>query len=171
MRDIQHEKAAIQAFAQQFDYDTGYLEQMLDASPGAYEAFAAAEPMSLFRRDLPLEAHFIARVAAMLGEDCGACAQLNLRMAVEAGVDRGLLAMMLEQPTALPALLGDVYRHTRDVAGHGQVDRERAARIRQGYGEAGFAELAVVIAGSRIYPAAKRALLRDEACQILSVDR
>ncbi|MCR9245122.1 MAG: hypothetical protein NXI31_08815 [bacterium] len=171
MTDKTAEQAAIQAFGRQYDYDVSYLERLLEASRDAYDTFVAGQPMSLFRRALPLEAHFIARVAAMQGEDCGACAQLTVRMAVEAGVDRDLLRTMLAQPEDLPSVLFDVYGHARDVASQRSVDPARAERVRAAFGEAAFAELAVVIAGSRIYPTAKRALLMDGACEILSVDR
>lgn len=168
MPDTMSERTAIQAFGRQYDYDVSYLERMLDGSPGAYDAFVAGQPMCLFRSELPLDAHFIARIAAMQGEDCGACAQLNVAMAIEAGVDRELLRTLLERPAELPGPLQDVYRHTRAVASNVAVDPERAERIRAEFGDAAFTELAVVIAGSRIYPTAKRALLMDGACVVSS---
>ncbi len=171
MTETATEQAAIQAFGRQYDYDVSYLEQMLRESREAYQVFVAAQPMSLHREELPLDAHFIARIAAMQGEDCGACAQLNLRMALEAGIDKEILRTMVHDPRQLPAALHDVYQHTRDVSSNQPLDKDRAARIRQRYSEAAFVELAVVIAGSRIYPTAKRSLLQDQACTILSVDR
>ena len=103
-------------------------------------------------------------------EDCGACAQLNLRMAVEAGVDRGLLRTLIESPDRLPAPLRDVRDHVRSVVLGTESDSARAARLREQYGEAAFAELAVVIAGCRIYPTIKRALQRSGHCEILTLD-
>ena len=109
-------------------------------------------------------------MAAMRGEDCGACAQLNLRMALEAGVDRTTLEVLVRAPEDLPAPLRDVYEHARAVAGGGDVDPERAERIRERYGAAAFAELAVCIAGCRVFPTLKRAMLESGACELLTLD-
>ena len=163
-------RAELRAFGEAYHYDTDYLTALLDASPGAYSAFSAAQGMAQFREALPLEAHFVARVAAMQIEDCGACAQLNLRMAVEAGVDRELLRTLLKEPASLPERLRDVHGHARAVCAGAEPDVARDKRLRQAYGDAGFAELAVVVAGCRIYPTLKRSLLRQETCEILGVD-
>ncbi len=51
-----------------------------------------------------------------------------------------------------------------------RTERGRAIRIRERYGEAAFAEFAVVIAGSRIYPTVKGALMKMQVCEILRLD-
>ncbi|MFQ5509235.1 MAG: hypothetical protein ACE5FN_07850 [Leptospirillia bacterium] len=170
MTDTQTIKSEMRAFAQTYDYDMGYLESLVDTSPGAYDAFAAGMGMSLYRKALPLDAHFVARVATMQGEDCGPCAQLTLKMAVEAGVDRDLLALLIAQPERLPAPLRDVHGHALAVTRETFPDPERAARIRTHYGDEAFAELAVSITGSRLYPTLKRALLKSSHCERLSLD-
>ncbi len=162
--------AGIAAFSAAYDYDASYLAELATASPGAYAAFAGAQAMSSYRAALPLEAHHVARITTMQAEDCGACAQLNLRMAVEDSVDRELLAVLLRAPDELPAELRDVRDHARAVVENAVPDPERAGRIRAHYGDEAFAELAVVITGCRIYPTAKRALLRAGHCEILTLD-
>ena len=160
----------LRSFSRHYDYDAGYLEALLEAAPEAFEVFLGSQPMSQHRRALTIDAHHVARITAMLGEDCGACAQLNVRMALEAGVDRELLRTLLENPEGLPDDLRDVHQHVRSVTGLEEVDEARAARIRKRHGEAGFAELAVVIAGCRIYPTIKRSMLMDGSCAIVTVD-
>lgn len=151
-------------FQQAYDYDTAYLQGLLNDAPGAFYAFSKAEGMSTQRKALPLEAHYVARVATMLVEDCGPCTQLNLRMAVEGGVDRTLLETLLHRPQELPQELRDVYEHAQAaVTGEG-LSHERAERIKRAYGRDGFAELAVVITGCQMYPNLKRALLSHESC-------
>ena len=103
------------------------------------------------------------RLAAMLADDCGACAQLGLRMAVASGVPRPLLADLLDAPEKLPPDLADVRAHAISVV-EDDVDPARVARLRARYGEAGLAEMAVCIAGGRIYPSLKRALGREGLC-------
>jgi len=158
------------AFGQAYDYDVSYLLQLNDASPGAFAAFRAAQALSSFREELPLDAHFVTRITAMQGEDCGPCAQLNLRMAVEAGVDRELLATLLDSPAQLPSPLQDVRAHTQAVVTGAVQDHERTKRLRQQYGEAAFAEIGACVAGSRIYPTLKRALLGQSHCQKLTLE-
>lgn len=170
MNDLTRQHAMITAFGQQYDYDTAYMTELLDASPAAYAAFAAALPLSSHRQALPLAAHFVARITTLQAEDCGACTQLNLRMAVEAGVDRAVLATLLARPDTLPAELADIRAHVLDVVGGSLPDPERAARIRARHGDAGFAELATAIAGSRLFPTIKRALMHASACQKPTLD-
>lgn len=156
----------LQQFGAAYNYDVGYLMKLLEDSPGAFEAFSGAEGMSAYRRALPIDAHYVARVATMRVEDCGPCTELNLKMAVEAGVDRELLETLLHTPEELPDDLRDVWAHARAVVGAGDLDPVRAGRLRQRYGDEGFAELAVVIVGCRVYPTLKRAMLANERCVI-----
>jgi hypothetical protein len=156
--------AALQEFEATYDYDTTYLRKLANDSPGAYDAFAQAEGMSAYRKALPLDAHYVARIATMLVEDCGPCTQLNLRMAVEAGVERNTLDRLLHNPEELPEPLQDVRDHARAIVGEGDVTPERVERLRANYGDEGVAEIAVVVLGSRIYPTLKRAMLADQKC-------
>ena len=167
IRNAQHE---LDAFGQAYAYDTGYLSQLLQTAPEAYAVFQAAQGLSIHREHLPLDAHFVARIASMQADDCGGCTQLNLRMAVEAGVDRELLRTLLESPERLPEPLRDVRDHALEVARAPLPDPDRAERIRRHYGDPAFAELGVVIAGCRIYPTLKRSLLRMESCPLPNLD-
>ncbi len=159
-----------EAFGKAYDYDAGYLIQLSETSEGALAAFTAAMGLSKFREELPLDAHFVARIVAMQSEDCGPCAQLNLRLAVEAGVDRELLKTLLECPEELPAELQDVRLHTRAVIEGSPADPERYERLRARWGDAAFSELATCIAGCRLFPTMKRSLLSSAVCQTLSLD-
>ena len=167
--------AQLEAFAAAYDYDTTYLRTLHDASPGAFAAFHGARGLAEYRRMLTLEAHFVARIAAMQSEDCGACGQLNVRMAIEAGVDRQLLRDLLDHPERLPELLRDIRDHAVAAAAGGEgahavAAKERTDRLRWALGAEGFAELAALITGCRLYPGLKRALGVPAACTPLRVD-
>lgn len=168
--DVLTAAAQLHTFGEAYTYDASYLLELLEASPPAYEAFKSARDLSSYRWALPLNEHFVARIAAMQGDGCGACTQLNLRMAVEAGVDRELLRTLLERPSELPAPLRDVREHAHGVASGGPVDPERVERLRSRLGSEAFAELALAIAGSRLFPGLKRALGREGACESPNVD-
>lgn len=168
--DIPAIKTQMRAFSDAYAYDMAYMEELLDLSPGAYGALAPGIEICKYRKALPLDAFFVASVATMKGEDCGPCGQLNLRMAVEAGVDRGLLALVIEKPDRLPPHLRDVHDHAYAVTRGPVQDPDRAGRIRKHYGDEAFAELAVCITGNRIFPTLKRALMKADHCEILTVD-
>ena len=50
----------IASFSLNYDYDMTYQRELLHASPGAFQAFGQAMPLSLYRQALSLEAHFVA---------------------------------------------------------------------------------------------------------------
>lgn len=160
----------LREFGATYQYDVGYLEQLLDLSPAAYDTFAAAMGMAEHRVHLPVDAHFVACISALLADDCGACTQLNLRMAVEAGVDRAVLRQLLADPAGLPPVLRLVYEHAAQVVRGGNADAARVAQLRAALGDQAFAELAVNILGARIYPALRRALGAERECPPPSLD-
>ena len=168
--DVEEARRRLREFGARYDYDMSYLELLLELSPVAHATFAAAMALPEHRGPLPVEVHFVARIAAMLADDCGACTQLNLRLAVEAGVDRHLLQRLLAQPAALPPLLALVYDHTRRVVGGDNADAATVAELRRQLGDAGFAALCVTIVGCRIYPGLKRALGQENACRLPALD-
>lgn len=167
---IAEQHAQLREFGTHYGYDTGYMEQLLDLSPAAYDTFAAAMAMSEHRVHLPVDAHYVACLSALMADDCGQCTQLNLRMAVEAGVDRALLRQLLEAPEQLPPLLRLVHDHAVQVVHGDNADPARVAQLRAAFGDEAFAELAVNILGARIYPALRRALGAERACPPPSLD-
>ncbi|MEM6568716.1 MAG: hypothetical protein AAF726_21245 [Planctomycetota bacterium] len=171
--EIQTKHAQLSAFETRYAYDAGYLHELVNASEGAYEAFAAAQGLPAFRWALPTDAHFVALVATMRFEDCGACANLNLKMAAESGVDRPILRALVVDPASLPGHLRDIHDHARHVATREPAapdDLDRVDRLRAHYGEEAFAELAAAITGARLYPTMKRAMGRFVACEPLTYD-
>jgi hypothetical protein len=170
MTDIASIKREMAEFSEAFDYDASYMVDLAEASLGAYQAFAAAQALGQCRAALPLDAHAVAGISTTMAEDCGECAQLGLRMAVQRGVDRALLRLLIEAPSELPAPLADVRDHARAVCAGEPDDPARAARLHAVYGDAGVAELAVCITGARIYPTLKRALSRSALCRKLTLD-
>lgn len=170
MTDLDTIKRELATFSTTFDYDASYVAQLAERSLGAYQAFAAAQPLGAFRKALPLDAHFVAGISTTLSEDCGTCAQLGLRMAVMQGVDRELLRLVIESPEKLPGALADVAAHARAVVAGEPDDHDRAERLRAAYGDEGLAEIAVCIVGSRIYPTLKRAMFRNDVCKKPTLD-
>lgn len=157
-------RAGLRTFSSQYDYDTSYMEHLLGLAPAAYDKFAAAMGMSQAADALPADAAAVAKVATLLGDDCGPCLQLSLRMAVERGVSRDLLGTVLDHPERLPQPLHDIYLHARQVVAGENGDLERIHRLRETFGDQAFGELCVVITGARLYPTMKRTLGEARSC-------
>lgn len=168
--DVQSARREMRAFAARYDYDMAYLELLLDLSPSAYAAFTGARRLSRHQGPLSPEVHAVACIAAMLRDDCGACTQLHLRMAAEAGIDRAILAAQLDDPSTLPPLLRLVHEHSQHVVGGDNAHGAAVAELRRELGDEGFAALSVTIVGCRIYPALKRALGEERTCRAPRLD-
>ena len=167
--DTQEAQAKLEQFGQHYHYDVAYLIQLLRDAPEAFEAFSSVQAMASYRKAMPLDACFVAKLSVMKSDDCGACANLCMKMAAEQGVDRQLLKEVVLSPETLPHPLKDIHDHVVAVVKNQDIDAERIERIRQHYGAGALAELAVTIAGNRIYPTLKRAL-GNEKCERLNLD-
>jgi len=163
-------RAWLRDFGARYKYDVGYMEALLDLSPAAYEAFAAGMGMAEIRAHLPLDAHYVGVISALLADDCGQCTQLNLRIAVEAGVGRAILKQLLEEPERLPPTLRLVHDYATQVVKGRNAEAETVAKLREDLGDKAFAELAVNVLGARIYPALRRALGAETSCPPPSLD-
>jgi len=157
-------------FQEKYQYDVSYLEALLGASKEAFDSFWGNSGMSQFRSSLPVNAHYTAKIAALQGEDCGACTQLNVRMALEAGADKEVLRTLLERPEELPQELRDIRDHALSITSSQAPDHDRIGRLREAYGAEGLAEIAIAVTGSRLWPSMKRALGFDGVCQKVTVD-
>lgn len=163
-------RAWLADFEAAYHYDVGYMEQLLELSPTAYETFAGAMGMGELHEHLPTDAHHVGTIAALMADDCGQCTQLGLRLAVEAGVERELLRTLLESPDQLPDDLRLVRDYATRVGSGGNADAATVAALRATYGDAGFGELAVNVLGVRIYPALRRAMGAETVCPPPTLD-
>lgn len=163
-------RAWLQEFEAKYAYDTGYMEKLLELSPAAYDAFAAAMAMAEHRVHLPIDAHFVGCISALLADSCGACTQLDLRMAVEAGVDRAVLRQLLEDPAGLPQGLRAVHDYATQVVRGENADGALVRQLREALGDEAFAELAVNVLGCRIYPGLRRAMGAEVSCPPPTLD-
>ena len=78
-------REAVRAFGQQYDYDTTYMEVLMDASPGAYLTFEAALGMGRYQKAAPKELLLIAKL------DIQGAVALQLIMAIRAFLFRSKL--------------------------------------------------------------------------------
>jgi AhpD family alkylhydroperoxidase len=161
-----HREAA-RAFGRQQDYDVTYMEALLEASPGAYAAFAAAMGMSRYQNKAPSDLLAIAKITATRVEDCGPCVELGIKLAREAGVSDAVIHGALFGGQGLSGPYLKVYQYARAVAANETMEPGLIEGLEDCYGREVLAELAVAIAGVKIYPTVKRALGFARSCPLM----
>ena len=164
-------KRRLQAFGREWNYDTTYMQEILDA--GGLEALSAVadlQKISNYRRDVPAAPYAAAKLTSARAGDCGPCLQLGVTMAERAGVDPAIVRAVLARDTA--AMPDDVRLAcafaaatlARDPAGD-----ELREEIVKRWGKRGLISLAYAIASVQIYPTLKYALGHGHACQRVRV--
>jgi hypothetical protein len=164
-------RRAVSRFERNWDYDAGYLHDVIDASPRAAWLFARATAIGQFRRDLPIDAWFTAGITAVRREDCGPCTQLAVSMAERGGVSPAVLrAVLSDDPDAMPPDVELVWNFTRATLAHdAAADVYREAIVRR-WGPRALVSLAFSITAARMYPTVKYALGHGHACMRVVVN-
>ena len=154
-----------------YDYDVGYLQEILQADLPAFAKFMGFQTMSAHGGNLPVEPLFAARIRAILWDDCGPCTQLVVNMALEAKVRPDVVRAIIEgQLEELPGEVALVVRFTQYVMAHAPEAEELRAEIVERWGQKGLVAIAFAISSSRVYPALKYAMGYGYACQRIQVD-
>jgi hypothetical protein len=160
----------IAAFERGYDYDMSYARDILAVSPRALALFGGIGKLARYRRDVPMEAYYAAKVTAAKAEDCGPCTQLVVTMAERAGVAPAELRAVLqadERAMSANAALG--FRFARAVlARDAEADSLRQTIVVR-WGKHALISLGFAIAASRVFPTVKYALGHGEACTRITV--
>ncbi|EQC50183.1 hypothetical protein M899_2864 [Bacteriovorax sp. BSW11_IV] len=156
----------IDQFEKHYNYDCNYMRKMAKANPKAFETFVNFLPMGQVGKSLPSDVLWTAKIAAMLTEDCGACVQLNITMALEAGVDKNIVQNIVKSPNALNDDLKLVYDFAKAVATNQEDHHSIQKIVEQKFSADQLTELALAIASTKIYPSIKRALGDFKSCSL-----
>ena len=156
---------AIDKFERNWNYDAGYMHEMVDASPRAAWLFSRVTSLGRFRHDVPIEPWCAAGITAVRHEDCGPCTQLAVTMAERAGVTPVVLrAVLSDNPDAMPPDVALAWRFTRATLAHEATADEYREEILRRWGRRALVSLAFAITTARIYPTVKYALGHGKAC-------
>ena len=156
----------IDQFENHYKYDCGYMREMLTTSPDGFKVFEGFMPMGRYQKVTPTDVIFVAKVAAMKSEDCGACTQLNIRMAIEAGVSKDVLKCVINNGEGLCEELKDVYNFSVALATNGLMPEGLSEKLELKYSREVLIELGLAIAATKVYPTIKRALGHAESCAL-----
>src|SRR3954470_1088172 len=158
-------RKAIGKFERGWNYDAGYMHDIIDASPRAAWLFSRVTVLGRFRRDLPADGWCAAGITAVRHEDCGPCTQLAVTMAERAGVSPAVLrAVLADNPDAMPPDVLLVSKFTRATLAHDAAADEYREAIVKRWGRRALVSLAFAITAARIYPTVKYALGHGKAC-------
>jgi hypothetical protein len=160
----------VASFGRKWNYDTGYVRDMIDIDPRAAMMFARATAMGRYRKNIPAAAHFAAGIVSVMAEDCGPCTQLAISMAEREGVAPAVLrAIVARDFVAMPAEVALAVRFAELTLRHApEADDVREEVIRL-WGKRGLVSLAFAITAARIYPTVKYALGHGQACSRLTI--
>ena len=146
-------------------YDLTYARDILDADLGAFVRFFRVAALSSYRKGVPRDAYYAAKLVGTLVEDCGPCTQLMVTLADREGVSHDVLrAVLAGDDGALgdDAALG--VRFARAALAHGAEADELREQVRARWGDRGLVSLAFALAAARVYPTVKYALGHGRAC-------
>ena len=164
-------RRAIAKFERTWNYDAGYMRDIIDASPRAAWLFSRAAALGQYRRDIPIDAWCAAGLTAIRHEDCGPCTQLGVTMAERAGVAPATLrALLSDDPSAMPLDVAVVWNFTRATLAHDPAADEFREQIVARWGRRALISVAFAITAARIYPTVKYALGHGKACMRVVVD-
>ncbi len=153
-----------------FDYDAGYMHEVVDASPVAAIKFSIATGM-VPRRDAPAAALAVAGLVGTLGEDCGPCTQIGVDIATRAGVKPDVVrAILAGDEAGMGEDAALAYRFAR-ASLERDLEASDAAReaVVARWGQKGAVALALALTTSRMYPTLKYALGHGRACSRVMV--
>ena len=161
----------IAAFERQWNYDAGYVHEMIDADPRAAWMFQRAVGLGKYRKNVPAEALAAAGITAVRHEDCGPCTQLGVSMAERSGVDPNVLrGVLTENPKMMTPDVALAWRFARATLDHDpSADQYRDEIVRR-WGPRAIVSLAFAMVAARMYPTVKYAMGHGKACTRIVVD-
>lgn len=154
-----------------YQYDVGYMQDILKADLGAFVKFMGFQTMSSHSGNLPAGALFAARIRAIIWDDCGPCTQLVVNMALEAKVSPDIVRAIVDSDlNKLPEDIALVVRFTELVLAHNPEADTLREKILALWGHQGLIAIAYGISSSRVYPALKYTLGYGKACSRIRVN-
>jgi len=158
------------AFERTYDYDIGYLREILEADVGAALKLRGIQALGRYRRGVPLAPWFTAKLIGSMREDCGPCTQLVVRMAERAGVAPTVLrAVVARDLAALPPDVALAYRFGEAAIAHEAAADGLREQVLARWGAQGLVSLSYALTTGRLYPTLKYALGHGQACTRVNV--
>lgn len=163
-------KRRLKAFGDAFDYDTGYMQDLVDIDPAAGLAVSRLSAAASYRADAPVAAWFAGKLVAGMIEDCGPCVQLGVRMAERAGVSASdLRAIIVGDVGRMSAEASLGYRFAKALLARSEELDDLREEIVARWGRKALGAISIGIVTTRTFPALKYALGHGQACQSVEI--
>ena len=149
-----------------------YLRDLAEHNTEGLAKFLNFMPLAYHRAEASNEELAVVKLATMVNEDCGPCLQINIRLAIMAGVNPELVRAVVEGRVddigdeglrTLYHYANAVFRNTADLAEH--VDKVEAM-----VGSTRLGDLAIAIASARVFPTLKKGMGHGVSCSVLNFD-
>jgi len=153
-----------------WNYDAGYLRELIDVDPRAVQALGKLQSISNYRKDVPRAVWCAAGIVSVMTEDCGPCTQLGIDMAERSGVDPAVLRAIVARDFAvMPDEVALTVRFTEATLRHAPEADELREEVVRRFGKRGLVSLGFAMLAGRIYPTMKYALGHGHACMRLTI--
>ncbi|HZF34112.1 MAG TPA: hypothetical protein VE914_09940 [Candidatus Angelobacter sp.] len=147
-----------------------WMRHILRRSLAAFRKVVRFMPMADHRAGAPKDVWHVARIAAIRHEDCGPCQQIIVNEAVHDGVPPAIVrAALNNDAAALGPRLDLTRRFALAVAAHAEGSEDLRRQLVAEIGEDALVDLALTIAGVRVYPTIKRALGYATSCKLVEI--
>jgi hypothetical protein len=159
-------RSRLAKFSRDTGYDTGYMDEILEADTRAFLRLARLRAVSDHRRDVPVDVWYAARIISAMSEDCGPCTQLMITMAERAGVVAPVLSAIVRGDDAgmpPPVRLG--VQFGRAALAHDPAADPLRAEVVRAWGPRGLVSLSFALVTARMYPTLKYAMGHGRACR------
>ncbi|CAM4296500.1 hypothetical protein [Pseudoalteromonas byunsanensis] len=161
----------LRSTAQRYDYDVGYMQDILTTDLSAFLRFMGFQTMASYSGNLPAEVVYAARLRAILFDDCGPCTQLVVNMALEAGISaEHIRAIIAKDVHQLPPEVALVVEFTDCVLAHNTQADELREKIQTVWGQKGLVSLGLAISSMRVYPTLKYTLGYGKSCSRITLN-
>ena len=147
-----------------------WMRHILRRSLAAFRKVVRFMPMADHRAGAPKDVWHVARIAAIRHEDCGPCLQIIVNEAVQDGVSPAIVRAALSNDAAtLGPRLDLARRFAMAVAAHADETEDLRRQMAAEVGDDALVDLALTIAGVRVYPTIKRALGYATSCRLVEI--
>jgi hypothetical protein len=147
-----------------------WMRHILRRSLTAFRKVVRFMPMADHRAGAPKDVWHVARIAAIRQEDCGPCLQIIVNEALHDGVPPPIVrAALSNDAAALGPRLDLARRFAVAVAAHADEAEDLRAQMTVEVGDDALVDLALAIAGVRVYPTIKRALGYATSCRLVEI--
>jgi alkylhydroperoxidase family enzyme len=148
-----------------------YIGRIGETSFSGFLKFLLFMPLAGHRKSCPAVLLHVARIVTAQHEDCGACVQTTVNLALDNGVDADTIrAVLARKQQDLSADIVLIIKFVESVLANDGTDNDLRVQVERTLGAKALTELALALASARVFPTLKRALGFAQSCSLIQVD-